>query len=76
MSEYAAEYPRDEFGRSQEQRSEPKKPEPYSHVLMLADGSRVEWAADDMDPHAAVPTQVNGVPVVAVAHAFERTENE
>lgn len=60
----------------QEDHREPEKQEPYSHVLMLADGSRVEWAADDMDPHAAVPTQVNGVPVVAVAHAFERTENE
>lgn len=53
-----------------------KKSEPYSHVLLLADGSRKEWAADDANPHGPVPSEVDGVPVVNVVHAYEQKDAE
>jgi hypothetical protein len=43
--------------------------ENYSHLLTMADGSVVKYAVDDLNPHAALPTQVDGVAVVSVAPA-------
>jgi len=53
-----------------------KKPEPHSHVLLLADGSTVRYSADDMNPHAPLPSEVDGVPVLTAVHAYERNDDE
>lgn len=52
------------------------KVEPHSHVLTLADGRMVRYSASDENPHAALPLEYDGVPVVHAAHAFERNEDE
>jgi hypothetical protein len=57
--------------RPQETPRGKEKVEPHSHVLLLADGSRVHWSADDANPHGPVPSDVEGVPVVSVVHAYE-----
>jgi hypothetical protein len=62
--------------KPQESSGAKKKVEPHSHVLLLADGSQVRWSADDANPHAPVPSDVEGVPVVNVVHAYERSDNE
>jgi len=49
--------------------SQEKKQAGYSHVLLLADGTRVNHAVDDLNPHAPLPTDVNGIPVISVSHA-------
>lgn len=42
---------------------------PHSHVLRLADGSVSYYDASE-NTHGPVPTEVNGVPVVSVTHAY------
>jgi hypothetical protein len=48
---------------------EEKQEKGYSHVLLLANGKRVNWAADDFNPHAAPPTEIDSVAVINVSHA-------
>jgi hypothetical protein len=44
---------------------------PHSHVLTLANGKTHLWDAADGEPNGPVPTEIDGVPVVHVAHAGE-----
>lgn len=44
---------------------------PHSHVLTLANGSTHYYDAADGEPNGPVPTEIDGVPVVHVAHAGE-----
>jgi hypothetical protein len=53
-----------------------KKVEVHSHVLHLADGSVRRYQADDTNPHAPLPLEVDGIPVVGAVHAYERSDNE
>jgi hypothetical protein len=53
-----------------------KKVEVHSHVLHLADGSVRRYQADDTNPHAPLPSEVDGVPVVGAVHAYEGSEDE
>lgn len=44
---------------------------PHSHVLTLANGAVHYYDATDGEPNGPVPTEIDGVPVVHVAHAGE-----
>lgn len=44
---------------------------PHSHVLTLANGTVHYYDAADGEPNGPVPTEIDGVPVVHVAHAGE-----
>jgi len=57
--------------RQEEAGEESQEIPPHSHVLTLANGTVHYWDAADGEPNGPVPTQVNGVPVVHVAHAGE-----
>lgn len=43
----------------------------HSHVLTLANGNIHYYDAADGEPNGPVPTEIDGVPVVHVAHAGE-----
>lgn len=43
----------------------------HSHVLTLANGSVHYYDATDGEPNGPVPTEIDGVAVVHVAHAGE-----
>lgn len=62
--------------KPQEAPSKKGKVEPHSHVLLLADGRTVRHSADDLNPHAPLPSEVDGVPVLSSVHAYERNEDE
>lgn len=44
---------------------------PHSHVLTLANGKIHYYDAADGEPNGPVPNEIDGVPVVHVAHAGE-----
>lgn len=66
----------DGAAKPQESSGSKKRVEPHSHVLLLADGRTVRYSVDDVNPHAPLPSEYEGVPVVSAVHAYERNDDE